>query len=195
MGTELSPSNTPKHAPNRPLIRTYGLHWKRSRVHWGGNRKSPGHLKGYRQGDKHKTPIDFRNQVGIYALYQDYNLLYIGQAGKREQALFGRLRWHRNDDDRWTRFSWFGARYVRKGDHELSAKPNSLSFDLAGALNVVEATFLAIYRPLGNKQSGTFQGADRYLQYHDEQDVGPSQDVMIAEIYRRMTQGEAPFTK
>jgi hypothetical protein len=61
-------------------------------------------------------PVDFREQQGVYCLYDDnFRLVYLGQAGgKNDQRHFIRLRQHREDfvSERWTRFSWFGVRQV-----------------------------------------------------------------------------------
>ena len=73
------------------LIQNFGLFWHVDDVHWGKPR-NPGRLLGFRHGAKSKI-VDVRNQAGIYALYADYDLVYISQTGaKAHQKLFHRLR-------------------------------------------------------------------------------------------------------
>ena len=65
---------------NQGLIQTYGLFWKVEDVFWGKPRVS-GNLLGIHKGAKRSSFVDFREQVGIYVLYADYKIVYIGQAG------------------------------------------------------------------------------------------------------------------
>ena len=59
-------------------IKNYGLLWERKYMHigWGGK---AGHLK----GNTRNSAVDFRNQRGVYILYNNLkNPIYVGQAGK-----------------------------------------------------------------------------------------------------------------
>lgn len=99
------------------MIWNYGLHWHVDRV-WWGRPNDRGLLYGAtNRNTLEKNAVDFREQIGIYALYADYELVYVGQAGTGGYAtLFTRLRDHRSDhlSERWNRFSWFGALYVNE---------------------------------------------------------------------------------
>ncbi|HXZ68693.1 MAG TPA: GIY-YIG nuclease family protein, partial [Alphaproteobacteria bacterium] len=84
-------------------IETYGLRWSRDKIYWGAG-SNKGHLKGRLKG-KRSTIVDFRDQIGIYVLFDpNGRVVYIGQAGTGDKGLFGRLRDHRKDHlrDRWT---------------------------------------------------------------------------------------------
>lgn len=60
------------------LIRNFGHFWERKYINNGGGRK-PGHLRGYVSA---KRQADFREQIGIYVLYdKDLLPMYVGQAG------------------------------------------------------------------------------------------------------------------
>src|SRR3569832_1312077 len=67
-----------KRSSIRTVIKNYGLMWRRDAVFWGkGNRK--GVLEGRRSG---KT-INFRDQIGVYVLYDESRRpVYVGQAGQ-----------------------------------------------------------------------------------------------------------------
>ena len=55
-----------------------------------------GSLKGRRAGEALGNPVDFREQVGVYVLYDDnFRVVYVGQAGAGNQTLLGRLKQHR----------------------------------------------------------------------------------------------------
>jgi hypothetical protein len=155
------------------LIRNYGLFWSREKVWWGsGGKGNAGSLLGKKKGAKRKEPVDFRDQRGVYVLYDEtFRIMYIGQAGGRaDQCLFQRLKQHRDDHlaERWKLFSWFGTRGVSgKG---LTDK-NELKPSLTDALNHIEAIMLAATEPPLNLQRGRF-GSDvaQYLQYYEEVD-------------------------
>lgn len=73
------------------LIQNYGLFWRRDRVKWGKG-KNKGTLVGYWKGAKRQGSVDFREQRGIYVLYDDtFKIVYVGQAGNKNQCLFDRL--------------------------------------------------------------------------------------------------------
>ena len=53
------------------LVQNYGLYWNKDLIYWGGP-KSQGTLLGvkFENGTiKGKSIVDFRNQIGIYILY------------------------------------------------------------------------------------------------------------------------------
>ena len=61
------------------LIKAYGEYWSRARVDWK-NRNLHGVLKG-------KQRINAWRQRGIYALYDRFTIIYIGQAEARAHEL------------------------------------------------------------------------------------------------------------
>jgi hypothetical protein len=79
------------------LIHNFGLFWRRNDVFWG-RPKVRGHLKGVPAKEPSALPADFRDQAGVYVLYDDnFRLVYIGQAGAGNQYLFSRLKHHKKD--------------------------------------------------------------------------------------------------
>src|SRR3972149_2942794 len=93
------------------LIQSVGLFWNESDVFWGRGRQK-GALFGVPARNVTAEPTDFREQVGVYVLYADYDLIYVGQTGISRSRLLQRLKQHKSDDlaKRWNRFSWFGLR-------------------------------------------------------------------------------------
>jgi hypothetical protein len=156
-----------------PIIRTYGLHWHLEKVHWG-RPKVAGTLFGAASRSLKARPVDFRDQRGIYALYADYDLVYVGQTGAGNQRLFERLRAHRTDhlSERWNRFSWFGTQWVTQTG-TLSMDAQSVQDSVEVALNILEAIAIAVAEPRLNLQRGRWGDAQQYFQWWegiDEED-------------------------
>ena len=91
------------------IFKNFGFLWERKHIHIGRGRNR-GHLIGISAAKK-KVKVDFRNQIGVYALYdKNEHIVYIGQAGKGKRNLFDRLKDHQRDRlwNRWKYFSWVG---------------------------------------------------------------------------------------
>lgn len=173
------------------LIKTVGFFWRPDDVFWG-RPKNPGRLLGKPAAQKKAKPVDFREQSGIYVLYSDYHIVYVGQTGKGGQNLFVRLRQHRFDDlaGRWNQFSWFGVRRALKGG-ELSKKSAQFHPSLVTTLDHVEGVLIHAAEPPRNGQKGRFgKSVIRYLQVRDER-LGPPQDELLAELHKNQVQGGA----
>ena len=148
----------------RSVIKNYGLMWRRESVFWGGARKK-GVLLGRRSG----RTIDFREQIGVYVLYDEARRpIYVGQAGQGNARLFKRLRTHRRDalTHRWQYFSWFGLLGVNKSGR-LSGRDDRtkrVSGTIGSTLNEIEGVLIAATEPPFNKQGAKFRGIVRYRQ-------------------------------
>jgi hypothetical protein len=154
------------------VIRSYGLHWKANLVFWG--KTGPGNvgsLLGAASRSSKAHAIDFREQRGIYALYADYELIYVGQTGAGSDRLFKRLKMHRNDhlSERWNRFSWFGTQWVTQRN-ELSTDTAAVKQTVESALNIMEAVAIAISEPKLNLQRGRWSDATPYYQWQQSAD-------------------------
>lgn len=146
------------------MIKSYGLHWQTDQVFWG-RPKVKGTLLGAASRSRKARPVDFREQRGIYALYADYDLVYVGQTGAGNDRLFKRLRTHKSDhlSDRWNRFSWFGTQWVTQ-KNELSTDKASVSQTVEATLNILEAVSIAISEPRLNLQRGKWSDGTQYFQ-------------------------------
>ena len=159
------------------IFRSYGLFWRADRVFWGSGRGSAkGQLLGREEGSN-KDPVDFRDQIGIYALYNNFELVYIGQVGAKTEAknpggtLLTRLRAHRvgRFSERWDRFSWFGLRdVVKSSDKELTdPRKANLSVTRGQILNLFEAVGIALSEPRLNRQGGNLSKSTEYFQWYN----------------------------
>ncbi|MFX1740043.1 GIY-YIG nuclease family protein [Paraburkholderia kururiensis] len=154
-------------------------------VFWGRGNQA-GRLLGVPSNGKKTEPFDFREQIGIYVLYADYKVVYVGQAGVGKQSLFSRLKQHRKDDlaGRWDRFSWFGVlRVVGAGkNRKLASKTTALHPKLADVLNHVEGILIHAVEPGMNGQGGRFgENVTRYHQVRDPR-LGLSEEQMLREL-------------
>lgn len=147
------------------MIQSYGLHWHIERVFWGRPNMA-GSLLGAASRSSRARAVDFRNQRGIYALYADYELVYVGQTGAGSDRLFSRLKTHKSDhlSERWNRFSWFGTQWVTKAG-ELSADTAAVSQSVEATLNILEAVAIGISEPRLNLQRGKWGEATKYFQW------------------------------
>ena len=130
-------------------------------------------------------PIDFREQRGVYVLYANYDLVYVGQAGAGEQRLLTRLRNHLRDDlaGRWNRFSWFGVNRVLAAGN-LAADADAVHPPIPDVLNHIEAILIHAAEPPLNRQGGRFgETVERYFQVRDER-LGPTSEQMLQAIWR-----------
>ena len=165
------------------MIQSIGLFWRRDNVFWGRGNQA-GMLLGVPAGNVTAEAADFREQVGIYALYAEYEIVYVGQTGNGNQKLLHRLKQHRSDDlaERWDRFSWFGLRRVLNSGR-LSNVNQATHPSLRITLDHMEAILIHAAEPRMNRQGGRFgEAVTRYLQVRDER-LGPTEEEMIREIW------------
>lgn len=170
------------------LIHNYGLFWQRKDVFWG-RQKAKGSLKGKLANASSADPVDFRDQAGVYVLYdENFRVVYVGQAGAGNQYLFSRLKHHTNDAlaDRWTRFSWFGIRKVNKSKHGLAKRAVQKPIASTNILNHVEAILICTAEPPHNRQTGRFgEDVQQYRQYRDEATLGRDMESMVIDLWKK----------
>jgi hypothetical protein len=148
------------------LIQNYGLFWQLEKVHCG-RQKNSGTLLGYPANKKRGLAVNFRDQRGVYVLYDEtFKIVYIGQAGAGEgDRLFVRLRAHRRDHlaQRWSRFSWFGICPVENGNVKENYEVKIP--EIKDTLDHFEAVMVAAAEPPLNLQRGRFgKKVVQYLQ-------------------------------
>lgn len=177
------------------MITHYGLFWSERDVFWGRPNK-PGQLLGREKTDlkrrgaptaeERKGADDYREYVGIYCLYGDGSLLYVGQAGLgNKRSLFERLKEHRKGpmSNRWDRFSWFGRMKKREGE-----------IDATVALAQLEAVSIAITNPGFNRQSGNFAGSQQVFQVPHEEAEG-DMETKFSRMVDQLSEMQDTITK
>ena len=150
------------------------MFWDRTEVEWSpgsGNRKVFRLLGRVGENSQRLEVADFRDQRGIYVLYDDHGPVYVGLTVN--QGLGARLRAHDRSysAQEWDRFSWFGFRSVlaeadSDGVRKLGALPEKLLSNSQHAIGDVEALLiqtLGTYR-VKNKQQMRFASAQCWKQ-------------------------------
>lgn len=165
------------------LIRTIGLFWKREEVYWNSSVRN-GRLLGVPKGGKLSEPVNFGSQIGIYVLYADYDIVYVGQTGAELYGLYRRLKTHSRGDiaDRWNRFSWYGIRNLNKNG-QLAAITKKIRPTYKEAIDHMEAILIHTAEPKLNRQSGHFgDSVTRYMQIRDTEKLGKTSDEILKEL-------------
>ena len=167
-------------------IKNYGLMWDRDGVRWSGSRGNAGRLMG--QGPignpvGGQSEVDFRRQIGVYILYRNESVVYVGQTGSGNKRLFSRLKDHRTDHlaDRWDKFSWFGVRNVNQ-DGSLSRAQGELPRTLTAAeiLDLLEGLLIKVVEPPLNKQGAKWSSMGQYYQLPEGWSAWSDRDLLIA---------------
>lgn len=176
-----------------PIIKNFGFLWERKYIHRGGGGSgNSGHLRGE---TKKKFVADFREQIGVYVLYdRNQSIVYVGQAGNGNATLFTRLRHHMDGAlwNRWEYFSWVGFRDVNANgslSSQQSIDAGVSGFKYSDALNEIEGILIEIIEPKLNKQGGRLRGAKEFFQVIDpkvrdvsNQDIYSTLHLISAEI-------------
>lgn len=152
------------------LISNYGLFWRADNVFWGWQ-NNDGRLLGVPANNLRAEQVDFGERTGIYVLYSDYDIIYIGQTGNADQKLLKRLRQHRRDPlaDRWNQFSWFGLRQVLITRKLKKERMTAMKSRTADVLNHIEAILIYAAEPRLNRQGGRFgENVEQFLQRRDD---------------------------
>ncbi len=149
-------------------IKCYGDFWDREGVNWSP-RSAGIELNGRRRRTKAEK-INFRHQIGIYALFdRDRKIVYVGQTGRGDRAsLFGRLRRHRFGRlrDRWTHFSWFGLKGVLEDGELEDFHEQTVGKEVV--LDELEAILIHLVEPPLNRQGAKWAGAVEFVQWDDK---------------------------
>jgi hypothetical protein len=145
----------------RNLITSYGLFWELAETGWqSSDRRERRHRLLGRLGTKRSRlrVADFWAQTGIYVLYGNYGLYYIGVGRIGE-----RVHDHLTDQHarQWDRFSWFGFRQVT-ADHDpdgflfLGKTEKTAPIRLSKARGDIEAILFRAFAGPGNRKHPAF---------------------------------------
>ncbi len=142
------------------LIRAYGEFWDPEQVDWS-RRALDGYLR--------ETETNAWEQRGLYVLWGDWRVVYVGRATR--QSLGARLLLHRRWRlaGRWDRFSWYGFRKVLKnGD---LAQIGTLKAPPEVVIATIEALLIAVTPGSLNRTHESIPGAELVRQLRNEEGV------------------------
>ena len=153
------------------IIGAYGLFWEEELVDWNAR---PWRLLG-RQGLNSGSLriVDFRRARGVYILYNDINVYYVGLA-VGNNGIGSRIRDHLNDEHSqlWNRFSWFT---FDSPDHEGVIGDDGVetvaqtysgveNLDTKDLIRDLEALLQQAMQPLANKAMTNFAEGEEWYQ-------------------------------
>lgn len=140
------------------VIRCFGMYWQRDLVVWRSDPK----LFGKQQ--LLAKAVDFGRQKGIYILYDQHTVTYVGRVTDR--ALGKRLYDHTLDrlSGRWNRFSWFGLLDVTP---EGNLRELAFSATLTSMVATLEALLIEALEPPQNRKRGDDFSGIEYVQEVD----------------------------
>lgn len=162
------------------IIHSFGMYWRRDLVVW---RNSP---KMYGKQQAQAMPVDFGDQKGIYVLYDQHTVVYVGRAIDR--PLGKRLHEHTVDrlSSRWNRFSWFGLLDVTQAGN-LRETPFNAS--LAALVATLESLLIEALEPPQNRKRGDDFSAVEYIQDTDPELKERELQNTLRSIEQRMRDG------
>jgi hypothetical protein len=137
------------------FIKTYGEFWSRDNI-LTSKRKIYGRRRNI------ALQCNVWDQRGIYALYENFKIVYVGKADDR--GIGKRLSEHRKGrfSKRWDSFSWFGVQaFDKKGEPIPYAGRTSTRSEAIRSLELL--AILMSDAPL-NRQQGKFPGAEKIWQ-------------------------------
>ncbi len=165
------------------LIKNYGLYWRAENIFWGKPGKD-GTLDGRPRRSKRGRVTNFREQAGVYVLYDHLRPVYVGETGIGKRRLFLRLRDHYRGDlkGRWDTFSWFGVYPVNPKSRSLRTNVG-IHPKIRDILYHIEAILIASMEPSLNLQRGKFGKAELYSQARNSS-LPQSQAEMVAKVLK-----------
>jgi hypothetical protein len=128
------------------IIQAFGMYWTRSLIVWNAKPVLMG------QQQTGAKPVNFADQRGVYLLYDDRDVIYVGRA--LDQALSRRLYQHTVDrlSSRWNKFSWFGLARVMQDGSLVAEDSRPLSPEVLVA--TMEALLIEGLEPPQNRRRG-----------------------------------------
>jgi hypothetical protein len=133
-------------------IQNYGEAWRVQQSNFG--RTSP-----------RAIPVDFSAQIGVYILFDELRLVYIGRAGNPEEGtILSRVQSHHDTGDKgsWDTFAWFGFRPVGIDGTLRPLRESTIWYD--DEIRDMEALLVYVLKPPHNLRSGDYRHLPKYYQ-------------------------------
>ena len=164
-------------ASEQILIQSIGMFWERSNVFWKQNPDLFG------QQTVGAEIVNFKEQIGIYLLYDRDRILYVGRSTKR--PISQRLFEHTKDrlSGRWDRFSWFGIRGV--GPRGGLLAPPKFEFSQESLATTLESLLIEAMEPALNRRRGDQIGDKEYFQVRDPEIENREKQEMLQALLNK----------
>ncbi len=128
--------------------------------------------------------IDFSNQIGIYILYDDQRIVYVGRTS--DQTIGKRIFQHTSDrlSGRWNRFSWFGLKGVNT--EGILIESNNTEFNSDIFILTLESILIESLEPPQNRRAGDMFRGIEYLQAEDPEIKKRNLKSLLGEIQQNL---------
>lgn len=137
------------------LIKAYGLNWDPEEIYGNSVQSSAKSFNGSVKKGNKRFEINFWKAKGIYALFQNFEIVYIGKV--TENRLGKRIESHwRYRKDQWDKFSFYCFTDIdfNKGILKTAVKKSEINIDIA--IKTIEAIIINTAVPFNNKQETKF---------------------------------------
>jgi len=145
------------------LIKAYGLHWDPEEIYGINGQSSKVSFRGFVKKRNKKYEIDFWNAKGIYALFKDFEIFYIGKV--TENRLGKRIESHwRYRKEHWDTFSFYSFSDIDFKKEKVKPTSKKIEIDINVAIKTIEAIIINTAVPFNNKQETRFPNSHKVTQ-------------------------------
>jgi hypothetical protein len=143
-------------------VKAFGAYWSRNSIRWDTPKPK---LQGQQQIGA--QVVDLSKQVGVYLLYHEREVVYVGRATDR--PIVKRLQEHNKDrlKARWNSFSWFGLYSVSANGKVIENQP-TIS-DSESLIRTLEAVLIEAMEPRQNRRGGDHFSDIDFIQVEDQE--------------------------
>jgi hypothetical protein len=148
-------------------IQNYGLNWVMERSMCTSRGRASGEWEIWGKAAK-GTRVNFARQIGIYVLYKEDKMVYVGRAGGSAldtATILGRVYDHRfgeRSKKDFDTFSWFGMLAVDDAGQLVSEASRNL--EIASVISDLEAVLIHLLQPPLNRTSGKHKHITEFMQ-------------------------------
>lgn len=172
------------------LIKAYGLQWKPEEIYENNIHSSRKSFRGLVKKGNKKYEIDFWKAKGIYALFYDFEIVYIGKV--TENRLGTRIASHwRYRKEQWNTFSFYSFSDIDFKNGKVKTTSKKSIIDINMAIKTIEAIIINTAVPFNNKQETRFPNSLKVKQntYKTHNTIN---DIMnrLEKIEKRLTPGK-----
>ena len=149
------------------LIRTYGTFWNPDVVDWGrigaGNEAQ---MVGHTKYQNRRINVNAFRGTGIYVLFNNFEVIYIGKASSANTSVGTRVRDHLTDrfEGRWDSFSFYLTNRVNQTSEKLAPAPGQKQTSSNEISSTLESLLIDLANPPLNRKRETIKDATKLEQ-------------------------------
>lgn len=145
------------------LIKAYGFHWNPEWIYGFNGQSAKNSFKGHVKRGKRTFLIDFWNARGVYALFKNYEIVYVGKV--TNMSLGTRISMHyRYLRDHWDTFSFYCYSDINYKAEKVYTSKSKLAINKDDSIKTLEALIINTSEPFLNKQEARFPNSRKAKQ-------------------------------